>query len=162
MFTHSKLSMTKLFLTGGLALCITNAAVASEADILRGKYLVEIGGCNDCHTAGYAPSGARTPEANWLLGDSLGYRGGWGTTYPINLRSYIGLISENDWVLKTKTLKTRPPMPWWSLNAMTEEDLRAIYKYIKSLGIVENSVPSYVPPGVEPKTPYIQWPIPPQ
>ena len=26
----------------------------------RGRYLVRIAGCNDCHTAGYAQSGARS------------------------------------------------------------------------------------------------------
>jgi mono/diheme cytochrome c family protein len=28
-------------------------AVAQQAQIDRGKYLVTIGGCNDCHTPGY-------------------------------------------------------------------------------------------------------------
>ncbi len=162
MFTNSQLSITKLLVTGSLALSITSSVLAGENDIARGKYLVEIGGCNDCHTAGFAPSGGLTPESQWLLGDSMGYKGGWGTTYPLNLRKYIGLISENDWTLKAKTLKTRPPMPWWSLNAMTEKDLRAIYKYIKSLGVIDSSVPAYVPPGEKPTTPYIQWPLPPK
>ena len=162
MFLNFKLLIAGFFVTGSIALFITNSAVAGETDISRGKYLVEIGGCNDCHTAGFAPSGGTTPEAQWLLGDSLGFRGGWGTTYPANLRRYIGEISENEWATKAKTLKTRPPMPWWALNAMTEKDLRAIYKYIKSLGVVNSSVPSYVPPGLEPKTPYIQWPLPPK
>ncbi len=47
-------------------------------------------------------------------------------------------------------------MPWWVLNVMKDDDLRAVYRYIKSLGAVENTVPGYVPPSVEPKTPYIQ------
>ena len=52
-------------------------------------------------------------------------------------------------------------MPWWILNAMTEGDLRAaIYKYIKNLGSVKTTIPSYVPPGEDPNTPYIQWPEP--
>jgi len=154
--------MTRFFVTGSIALFFTSSGVAGEIDISRGKYLVEIGGCNDCHTAGFAPSGGTTPEAQWLLGDSLGFRGAWGTTYSTNLREYIGEISENEWATKAKILKTRPPMPWWTVNAMTENDLRAIYKYIKSLGVVNRSVPSYVPPGVEPKTPYILWPAPPK
>lgn len=154
--------ITRFFVTGGIALFITSSAMAGESDISRGKYLVEIGGCNDCHTAGFAPSGGLTPEAQWLLGDSLGFRGGWGTTYPADLRKYVGDISENEWTSKAKALKTRPPMPWWTLNKMTEKDLRAMYKYIKSLGIVNSSVPTYVPPGIEPKTPYIQWPLPPE
>ena len=28
-----------------------------EALIERGRYLMKTSGCNDCHTAGYAPSG---------------------------------------------------------------------------------------------------------
>ncbi len=140
-------------------------AISSESnstDISRGKYLIEIGGCNDCHTAGYAPSGGTTPEAQWLIGDGLGFSGPWGTTYPINLRKYISELSENEWVNKAKTLKTRPPMPWWALNAMTENDLRAIYKYIEGLGLIENEVPSFVPSGQTPNTLYVKWPDPPE
>ena len=143
----------------------SNSAISSESnstDISRGKYLIEIGGCNDCHTAGYAPSGGTTPEAQWLIGDGLGFSGPWGTTYPINLRKYISELSENEWVNKAKTVKTRPPMPWWALNAMTENDLRAIYKYIEGLGLIENEVPSYVPSGQTPSTPYVKWPDPPE
>ena len=28
---------------------------------------------------------------------------------------------------------TRPPMPWFNVRAMTDEDLRAIYEYAKSM-----------------------------
>ena len=30
-----------------------------------------IGGCNDCHTPNYAPSGGKVPEAEWLKGDGV-------------------------------------------------------------------------------------------
>ena len=133
-----------------------------QIDESRGKYLIEIGGCNDCHTAGFAPSGGAIPEAKWLLGDLLGFRGPWGTTYPTNLRQYIQSFSEDEWVSYAKNMKTRPPMPWWALNAMTDGDLRAIYRYIKGLGFVKTTIPSYVPPGEDPNTPYIQWPEPPK
>lgn len=43
---------------------------------------------------------------------------------------------------------------------MKERDLRAICSFIKSLGVAKNAVPSYLPPGETPKTPYIQWPMP--
>lgn len=147
-----------------LSLIVVPVAVSNEMseEHAKGKYLVKIGGCNDCHTAGYAPSGGTTPESQWLLGDQVGFRGPWGTTYPVNLREYMDKLSEAEWISKAKELKTRPPMPWWILNEMTEDDLRAIYQYIKSLGTVENSVPSFVPPEEEPKTPYIQWPQPPK
>lgn len=134
----------------------------SDDIIAKGKYLVSIGGCNDCHTAGYAPSGGAVPEAQWLLGDQLGYRGPWGTTYAINLREYVNDLSEEQWISKAKELKTRPPMPWWILNTMTEKDLSAVYQYVKSLGMVETSVPEFVPPSETPSMPYIQWPQPPE
>ena len=31
----------------------TVAGAAEPAQVARGKYLVTIGGCDDCHTAGY-------------------------------------------------------------------------------------------------------------
>ena len=40
-------------------------------DVDRGKYLVQIGGCNDCHTPGYAATGGKVPEKDWLVGDQL-------------------------------------------------------------------------------------------
>ncbi|MET0378881.1 MAG: c-type cytochrome [Spongiibacteraceae bacterium] len=135
---------------------------SQQADLAKGKYLVQLGGCNDCHTAGYAPSGAQTPVQNWLLGDSLGYKGPWGTTYPTNLRQFIQNFSEAQWIAYAQTMKTRPPMPWWVLNAMTTDDLAAIYKFIKSLGPSVATVPSYVAPGQPTKAPYIQWPEPPK
>ena len=71
------------------SLCTSAADVPRVSDaerIRQGRYLVEIAGCNDCHTAGYAPSGGKVPEAQWLTGDALGFAGPWGTTYPGNLR----------------------------------------------------------------------------
>jgi mono/diheme cytochrome c family protein len=157
--TAEKIALLVVFFSTALlnsALVVADDAEGSMES--RGKYLVEIGGCNDCHTSGFAGSGGATPESDWLLGDSLGYRGPWGTTYPPNLRTYVGNLAEDQWVTLSQTLKTRPPMPWWALNAMSPDDLRAVYRYIKSLDPVENVVPAYVPPDQTPATPYVQWP----
>jgi mono/diheme cytochrome c family protein len=136
---------------------------AKPSDIARGRYLALIGGCNDCHTAGFAASGGKVPEAQWLLGDgALGFRGPWGTTYAPNLRVLIGSMSENQWVNTAKTLKTRPPMPWFTLNEWTSADLRAIYRYIKQLGPPGDAVTAFIPPDKTPKPPFIQWPAPPK
>jgi hypothetical protein len=162
MFIKNKLLPSVIFTIGILISSFSYSSETSNTNTERGKYLIEIGGCNDCHTSGYAPSAGKIPEEQWLLGDNLGYRGPWGTTYPVNLREYMGKISEADWVAKAKTLETKPPMPWWVLNTMTEKDLSEIYKFIKRLGVVKKPVPSYVPPEMEPKTPYIQWPLPPK
>ena len=135
------------------------AAPASNAQqIERGRYVVEIGGCNDCHTAGYAEAGGKTPERDWLKGDTLGFRGPWGTTYPTNLRLTIGKMTEEGWLKYAKALMTRPPMPWFNVRAMTDADQRAVYQYVKSLGAGGSAPPAFVPPDKQPKPPYIQWP----
>lgn len=130
--------------------------------VKRGRYVVMIGGCNDCHTAGFAPSGGKVPESQWLEGDTLGWRGPWGTTYPVNLRLYMQDLSEGDWVKKAKTLSARPPMPWWSLHTMSESDLKALYRYVRHLGPAGNPAPAYVPPDQTPPPPYVQFPAPPK
>ncbi len=137
---------------------VSYAGETEDDFVARGKYLIAIGGCNDCHTAGFAATGGAVDESEWLLGDSLGYRGPWGTTYPANLREYFGKLTEEEWVEKGKKLTSRPPMPYWAITAMTEEDLVAVYRYITSLELKEQAVPVYLPPDKEPKAPYIQWP----
>src|SRR5262245_23109438 len=82
-------SSKALRLAGSLALALgmaTAAASESATDLERGRYLVKIAGCNDCHTPGYLLSAGQVPEALWLTGDSFGWRGPWGTTYATNLR----------------------------------------------------------------------------
>lgn len=128
----------------------------------RGKYVVAIAGCNDCHTPGYGETGGKVPVQQWLTGGKLGFHGPWGTTYSPNLRLLLQARSEAEWVEQAKTLQTRPPMPWWALNAMTDTDLRAVYQFIRSLGPAGEPAPDYLPPGVAPATPHIRWPVPPK
>ncbi len=137
-------------------------STALEQHVQRGKYMVKIAGCNDCHTAGYAQTGGRVPESQWLTGDKLGWRGPWGTTYPANLRLYMTGMTEDQWVQRARTVETRPPMPWFALRDMTDQDLRAIYHYVKSLGPAGEPAPTYVAAGTEPRTPYVQFPAAPK
>jgi mono/diheme cytochrome c family protein len=130
------------------------AAAAAES-IQRGRYLVKIGGCNDCHTPGYLAKAGEVPEDRWLIGDSLGFNGPWGTTYPTNLRRFLRTMSEDDWVQFARTVKTRPPMPWFNLRAIEEADLRAMHRYVLSLPADDTPVPDYVPPDRRPTTPHI-------
>lgn len=138
------------------------AAAKQGKSIERGRYLVRIGGCNDCHTAGYAMNDGKLPEKEWLTGDQLGWRGPWGTTYATNLRLAMNAMSENDWVRTAQTMKTRPPMPWFTLHAMDKDDLRAIYRFVRHLGPAGKSAPTYVPPDRNPAGPVIQFPMPPK
>lgn len=129
--------------------------------IERGRYLLTVGNCNDCHTDRFAPSEGKVVEKDWLLGSPLGLRGPWGTTYATNLRLSLSKMSEDAWVKYAKALKTRPPMPWFNLNHWTDSDLRAFYRYVRQLGAVGEPSPSPLPPEKEPKPPFIQWPAPP-
>jgi hypothetical protein len=54
-----------------------------------------------------------------------------------------------------KALKTLPPMPWYNVRAMEENDLRSLYRYIKSLGEPGDEPAVAVGPDEEPTTPFI-------
>jgi mono/diheme cytochrome c family protein len=141
-----------------MLLAASTSVLGQSKDVERGRYLVRITGCNDCHTTGYAMSGGKTPEAEWLTGDPLGWRGPWGTTYAPNLRLSMQELTEEEWIKKAKTLSTRPPMPWFNLNDMSRADLRAIYRYVRHLGLAGKPAPAYVPPDKAPPQPYVQFP----
>ena len=147
---------------GVTAVQTAGAGPAPDPDqVERGRYLARVAGCNDCHTPGYITNDGNVPEALWLSGDSFGWRGPWGTTYGSNLRRFIKDMSEAQWVDAAKTLKRRPPMPWFNLNDMQEDDLRALYQFMRSLGEPGKPAPAFVPPGEEPDTPYALFPSPP-
>lgn len=127
-----------------------------KRQIERGRYLSIIGGCNDCHTSGYMEKAGKVPESEWLTGNALGFQGPWGTTYPANLRLLVNSMTEAQWVARART-PMRPPMPWFNLSAMSDADLRALHRYLRSLGAKGEPAPAYAQPGVAVKTPYINF-----
>ncbi len=139
-----------------LAILIGTAWAQRDADdgIERGRYLVQIGGCNDCHTAGYPEQGGRVPEKEWLLGSEIGFQGPWGTSYAANLRLLVQSIDEEQWLARARSERL-PPMPWFNLRDMSDADLRAMYRYIRHLGAAGKPAPAYVAPGGHVTTPYI-------
>ena len=151
-----------------LSLLISTAALAAPAagrdadPVQRGRYLAVIGGCNDCHTPGYAQNAGAVPEAQWLTGDRIGWRGPWGTTYPSNLRLAVPRLSEAEWLQNAPTRRYRPPMPWFALRDMSDDDLRAIHRYLSALGPAGEPAPAWVPPGGNPPGLAIVFPSPPQ
>jgi mono/diheme cytochrome c family protein len=129
---------------------------AGDADIRHGRYLIQTSGCNDCHTAGYMQKDGHVPEAEWLTGDAMGWQGPWGTTYAANLRLLFQQLDEKTWLVRARQ-PMRPPMPSPSLRAMSDADLRAIYRYVKSLEVKGPAAPAYVPPGGKVATPYFDF-----
>lgn len=139
----------------------THAKGKASALVARGRYLVKIASCNDCHTEGYIETGGKVPERRWLTGNRLGWQGPWGTTYPPNLRLFLQTLTEAEWLKLAKTSTFRPPMPWFALHAMSRRDLRAIYRFVRHLGPAGVDAPAFVPAGEDPKGPVVRFPLPP-
>jgi mono/diheme cytochrome c family protein len=139
-----------------LALGVSAESVAGDkaaGPVERGRYLIAVSGCNDCHTDGYLQQGGNVPEREWLKGTTVGYQGPWGTTYASNLRLVIGSMSEAQWIAHARKERL-PPMPWFNLARMTDADLKAVYAYVRSLGPAGVAAPAYVAPGGKVNTPY--------
>jgi len=154
----------------GLSLVLAaSATIAAEsprppseaAKIERGRYVITIGGCNDCHTPNFAFAGGKVPESEWLIGDRLGWQGAWGTTYAPNLRHKIGAMDVATWKAYARKLTTRPPMPYWAVNAMSDADLEALWTFVHSLGPAGEAAPPALAPGVAADGPVVTFPAPP-
>jgi len=156
---HSGLAATVAALAASVV--FTGLALAQDtakATLDRGRHLVLIGHCNNCHTAGYAASNGKVAEAQWLMGNPLGWRGKNGTIYAPNLRIFVENLSESDWTRLMRTVEWRAPMPWWSVREHTDDELAAMYQYIKSLKPVGKPAPSFLPSDKVPPRPYQQLP----
>lgn len=136
---------------------VTAPYVAATTPEEAGRYLVIVGGCNDCHTPGWMEANGDLPEGRWLTGAPVGFRGPWGTSYPANLRLTVQAMDEEAFVARVRAGQGLPPMPWMNVARMADSDLRAIYRFIRSLGPAGGFAPPAVAPGVEPSTPYIPF-----
>ena len=145
-----------LGLMGAAAGVMAQEPAASADELARGRYMTVIGGCNDCHTAGYAENAGNTPDAEWLTGVPIGFAGPWGVSYPANLRLNVQSMSEDQWVARVRS-PLLPPMPWFSVAHMKEEDVRAMYRFIKSLGPAGEAMPAFVAPGGKVETPVMDF-----
>jgi mono/diheme cytochrome c family protein len=132
------------------------APPATDPLVARGRYVVAISGCNDCHTPGYAESGGTLPEKQWLQGSAVGFLGPWGVSYPSNLRITLQGMNEAQWMVFARAPRL-PPMPWFALRDMADEDLRAVYRYVRSLGVSGARAPAPLAPGLPVKTPVIEF-----
>jgi mono/diheme cytochrome c family protein len=129
--------------------------IEAESPEAAGRYLVLVGGCNDCHTPDWDTSNGRLPESAWLTGKSVGFRGPWGTTYPKNLRLAAQERTEREWVRMFREQAFKPPMPSMNYRNIPERDLVAIHRFLRALGPTGRKAPPVLPPGQEPRTPYI-------
>jgi mono/diheme cytochrome c family protein len=140
-----------------LTATLSGAARADQAQIDRGRYLTQIGGCSDCHTPGYFFG---NPDMTRFLGGSdVGFEvPGVGIVYGPNLtpddETGLGTWTADQIVDAIRTGMTPegrglvPVMPWPNLAVLSDEDAYAIAAYLQSLDPVSNDVPGPVPAGV--------------
>ena len=86
------------------------------------------------------------------------WSGPWGVSYTANLtpdqETGIGAWSEENFIQALRTGKhlgggrdILPPMPWPAYQNLSDEDLKSIFAYLKSIPPIRNQVPDPVPPG---------------
>ena len=149
--------------------------------IERGKYLVTIMYCNDCHTPfkmgpnGPEPDMSRMlsghPEnmklppppktsGPWVMvgsGTNTAWAGPWGISYTANLtpdqNTGMGIWTEDMFIKAIRQGKHMgtsrpilPPMPWPAFRNLKDEDLKAIFAYLKSIPPIANHVPDPATP----------------
>lgn len=133
-------------------------ATAGRADPLieRGRYVAMMGGCHDCHTGGYADAAGQVPAERWLTGTEVGFKGPWGVSYPTNLRLSVQRMSEEQWLTYARAPRL-PPMPWFNLRDMADEDLRALYRFLRDIGPSGKPAPMPVGPDATVTTPFINF-----
>jgi len=167
------------------------APVAAKKNpaVERGRYLVSVLACNDCHTpkkmtdkgpvldesrllSGH-PESAKLPPppalpagpwnvvASW---DLTAWSGPWGISYPMNLtpdeHTGIGSWSEETLIKAIRTGKHMgvsreilPPMPWEVYRNLSDEDLKAVHAYLRTIPAIKNQIPDPVPPKAPPAPP---------
>ena len=104
------------------------------------------------------PAGLPNPAAWAALsnGDGTAWAGPWGTSFAANLTPHETGLAAWTPELFIQAMRTGkhmgtgravlPPMPWQDYGQMTDDDLRAVFAYLRSLKPVANAVPAPVPP----------------
>jgi mono/diheme cytochrome c family protein len=131
-----------------------NAPVASPGPSDRlawGKYLTTIGGCEDCHTPQDA-HGQVIPDMNFAGGFLLKTPA--GEAISANITPDVSGISYYDeglflQAIHTGYVKARalsPIMPFGFYSHMTDDDLKAIFAYLRTVKPVKHRVDNSLPP----------------
>lgn len=123
---------------------------AAQTPVERGKYLVNLGGCVDCHTPGYFFG--KPDPARLLGGSEVGFEiAGLGFFYGPNLTpdpgTGLGRWTDEQ-IVAAFTTGIRPDgrilapiMRWRAFSSLTRSDALAIVSFLKSLPPVRNKVP---------------------
>jgi len=150
-----------LTLVAAGALLPGSALRADDAQIERGKYLVNIAGCNDCHTPGYFLG--KPDPARYLAGSEVGFEiPGLGVFHGPNLtpdkETGLGNWTQEQIVTALQTGQRpdgrvlAPIMPWRAFANLTKEDATAIAAYLQRLPEIKHKVPGPFGPMEKPSS----------
>lgn len=107
------------------------------------------------------PPSPKLPPGPWIASVAAtmtAWSGPWGTSFTSNLtpdpETGLGLWTPEEFVATLKTgrhmgrgREILPPMPIPAVMNFTEEDMRAIFAYLRTLPAVKNRVPDPLPPS---------------
>lgn len=115
-----------------------------------GRYLVKIGGCADCHT----PQNQGQPVAGFEFAGGWLMRGPWGEATTANITPDPSGISYYDEALFIEVMRTgyvkarklNSIMPFNAFKNLTDDDLKAMFAYLRTLRPVKHRVDNTEPP----------------
>lgn len=115
-----------------------------------GEYLATIGSCNECHTP--RDRGHVLPGLEYSGGFSLD--GPWGVVAAANITPDASGIAYYDEALFIQAMRTgyvkarklAPIMPFGEFRNLTDDDLKAMYTYLRTLKPVKHRVDNSLPP----------------
>ncbi len=117
----------------------------------RGKYLVTIAGCTECHT----PQDSHgQPIAGLEFAGGFVLDGPWGRVASANITPDPSGIPYYSLAMFTQVMRTgylgarklNQIMPWHAFRGMTDEDIAAVFAYLKTLKPVHHRVDNTEPP----------------
>jgi mono/diheme cytochrome c family protein len=128
----------------------------AEAPVERGKYLVELAGCNDCHTPGFFFG--KPDMSRYLGGSDVGFEiPGLGVFNGRNItpdkETGIGAWTDEQIATAITTGKRpdgrqlAPIMNYAAFTYLTKDDVAAVVAYLRSIPPVKNQVPGPFKPG---------------
>jgi len=118
--------------------------------VKRGEYLVRMASCGDCHT----PQERGQPKPNLAFAGGFVFSGPFGTVASANITpdpSGISYYEENLFITAMRTGKVQARslnsiMPWDVYKSMTDDDLKAVFAYLRTLKPVHHRVDNTEPP----------------
>lgn len=104
---------------------------------------------------------AKLPSQEWMVASAptnTAHSGPWGVSFTANLtpdeNTGLGIWTEDMFMKALRTgrhmcasREILPPMPWYNYGKMTDDDLKAVYAYLRSIPAIHNRVPDPLPPA---------------